>query len=191
MGHPATAYPPAPALTRAEYFALEETAPEGRRYEFDGTYVWAMAGASPEHNQLKHNVERMLGNNLSGCRVTSSDQRVQLKDRYVYPDVVAFCEEGRYTDGNPPSLLNPELVVEVLSESTMDKDLLWKLEAYRSVGSIQECWYLWTDQMKLDRYVRAEGDEWRIVPLRGDEATLRSDGFGLEVPLAELYDLVL
>ncbi len=186
-----SAPPPAVTYTRAEYLALDEAAPEGRRWEFDGTYVWAMAGARPEHNQLKHNVGVALDNRLrkGGCRVMQSDQRVHLGPEYVYPDVVAFCEEGRYTDENPPSLLNPELIVEVLSSSTMEKDLTWKLEAYRSVDTIRECWLLWTEEVRLDRYVREEST-WRIISLRGEEAILHSRSFGIEIPLAELYQLV-
>ena len=82
--------------TRAEYLALDEAAGEGRRWEYDGTRVYLMAGASPEHNQLSHNISRHLGNQLvpRGCRVMQSDQRVQLGRRYVYPDVVAHCAEG-------------------------------------------------------------------------------------------------
>ncbi len=192
MALPATASPPVITYTRAEYLALDEAAPEGRRYEFDGTYVWAMAGARPEHNQLTQNAATALHTRLRGrgCHVMSSDQRVHIGPEYTYPDVVAFCKEGRYTDENPPSLLNPELIVEVLSASTYEKDLTWKLEAYRSIDTVQECWFLWTDKTRLDQYTR-EGDEWRIASLRGEEATVRSRHFDLEVPLAELYELVL
>ena len=190
---PATAHPPVLTYTRAEYLALNEAAPEGRRYEFDGAYVWAMAGARPEHNQLAQNAATALHTRLRkrGCHVMSSDQRVHLEPKYAYPNVVAFCEEGRYTDENPPSLLNPGLIVEVLSPSTIEKDLTWKLETYRSVDSVQECWLLWTDTMRLDQYTREADDEWRITSLRGEEATLHSRPFSINVPLAELYELVL
>ena len=150
-----------------------------------------MAGARPEHNQLTSNVVVALHTRLRGCRVMSSGQRVHLEPKYVYPDVVSFCEEGRYTDEHPPSLLNPGLIVEVLSPSTIEKDLTWKLEAYRSVGSVQECWLLWTDTMRLDQYTRESDDAWRITSLRGKEAALHSRSFSLDVPLAELYELVL
>ena len=192
MSLPATASPPVITYTCEEYLALDEAAPEGRRYEFDGTYVWAMAGARPEHNQLAQNVGTALHTRLRkrGCHVMQSDQRVHLGLTYVYPDVVAFCEKGRYTDENPPSLLNPALVVEVLSPSTLEKDLTWKLEAYRSVAPIQECWFLWTDEAKVDQYIR-EDDAWRIVSFRGEDATLRSPFFEIEVSLSELYELVL
>lgn len=190
MARPATAHPPVITYTRGEYLALEDAAPEGRRYEFDGTYVWAMAGARPEHNQLTSNDVAALHSRLRGGRVMPSNQRVHLGETYVYPDVVAFCAEGQYTDENPPSLLNPELVVEVLSSSTYEKDLTWKLEAYRSVDTVQECWLLWTDEARLDQYTR-DGDEWRLASFRGEGAVVKSRPFEIEVPLAELYALVL
>ncbi len=178
--------------TRAEYLAIDEAAPEGRRWEYDGLRVYAMAGASPEHNRLAHNISRHLGNQLvpRGCSVMQSDQRVQLGRRYVYPDVVAFCEEGRYTGENPPSLLNPELVVEVLSSSTMEKDLTWKLNAYRQTESVREVWIAWTNAVRIDQYAR-EDDGWRIRTFEEKDAVLRSEAFGLEIPVEEVYALVL
>ena len=177
--------------TRAEYLALDEAAPEGRRWEYDGARIYAMAGASPEHNQLAGNIHAALHQRLTsrGCRVMQSDQRVQLGHGYVYPDVIAFCGEGRYTDENPLTLLNPELVVEVLYESTMNKDLTWKLAAYREIESVREVWIVWAEQVRLDQYVR-EGDEWRLRSLEDKEAALRSDAFDLEIPVGELYALV-
>ncbi|PSQ77004.1 MAG: hypothetical protein BRD37_05875 [Bacteroidetes bacterium QH_8_67_23] len=196
---PATA---APTLdyTREEYLALDEAAPEGRRWEYDGTRVYLMAGATPEHNHLKDNVRSALHQRIGprGCRSYTSDQRVHLPPRYVYPDVVAHCEDGRYTDESPPSLLNPELVVEVLSESTMDKDLTWKLHAYQDIASIQEVWFAWTEQVRVVQYARAgrgnereNGHAWtqRYFEDKGD--VLRSEAFDLEIPIAELYELVL
>ncbi len=183
--------------TRAEYLAIDEAAPEGRRWEYDGLRVYAMAGASPEHNQLAGNIHTALNNRLQspGCRVMQADQRVQCVRRYVYPDVVAFCEEGRYTGEHPPSLLNPELVVEVLSSSTMEKDLTWKLSAYRQAESVREVWIAWTSIVRIDQYAR-EGDGWRLRSLEGKEAVLRSEAFAganapLEIPVEEIYALVL
>lgn len=194
--------------TREEYLALDEAAPEGRRWEYDGARVYLMAGASPEHNQLSHNISRHVGNALvpRGCRVMQSDQRVQLGRGYVYPDVVAFCKDGRFTDERPPTLLNPGLVVEVLSGSTMERDLTWKLQAYRSIESVREVWMIWTDVMRLDQYMRVgdsskdgssnsgrsnNGSEWRLRSLESKGDTLRSETFDLEIPVAELYELVL
>jgi Uma2 family endonuclease len=179
--------------TREEYLALDAAAAEGRRWEYDGTRVYLMAGASPEHNQLSHNISRHLGNQLvpRGCRVMQSDQRVQLGHRYVYPDVVAFCEEGRYTDEHPPTLLNPGLVVEVLSESTMEKDVTWKLSAYQAMPSIRELWLVHTEQVRIDQYVRTGEDEWTLRYIEDEDATLRSEAFDLDVSVAELYELVL
>ncbi len=178
--------------TREVYLALDAAAPEGRRWEFDGAHAYAMTGAHPDHNQVAANISRALGNRLvpRGCRVMQSDQRVQLGHRYVYPDVVAFCQEGQYTGDNPPSLLNPELIAEVLSSSTMEEDLTWKLRAYRQTGTVREVWFVWTSDVRIDQYAR-ENDGWRPRSLEDKEAELRSEAFDLEIPVEEIYTLVL
>lgn len=192
MALPALSYPPVLTYTREEYLALDAAAPEGKKYEFDGVNVWAMAGAAPEHNQIKHNVEFALAKRLEQtCRIMSSDQRVRLEEKYVYPDIVAFCEEGRYTDERPASLLNPTLIVEVLSPFTQEKDLSWKADAYISVASLQECWFLWTDEVRVKQYVREGQDEWRMLSHREKDATLRCRALDIEVPVEELYEFVL
>ncbi len=178
--------------TPEEYLALDASAPRGKRWEYDGAEVWALAGARPGHNQLKENIARALGNRLAprGCRVMSSDQRVRLDDKYVYPDVVAFCEAGNYTDENPPSLLNPALIVEVLSYSTVERDRTWKLDAYQAVPSVREIWFAWPDCVRLDQHIRT-AEEWRVMSYRDLDATLHSDQFALEISLGALYEFVL
>ena len=105
-----------------------------------------------------------------------------------------------YTDENPPSLLNPELVVEVLSDTTMQRDLTWKLNAYREIESVREVCIVWTEQVRLDQYARVQGDEdgrsengneWRLRSLERKDAVLRSKAFDLELSVAVLYELVL
>jgi Uma2 family endonuclease len=179
--------------TRAEYLALDEAAEEGRRWEYDGSRIYLMAGATPEHNQVAHNVSRHLGNALvpRGCHVTQSDQRVHLPPRYVYPDVVAHCVDGRYTDENPPSLQNPELVVEVISESTAAQDMNWKLPAYQEMSSIREIWLVRVEKVRVDQYVRTSTNEWALRYFESMDDGLRSEAFDLEIPVAELYELVL
>jgi len=108
-------YPP--RFTETEYLALEGVAEV--RHEFINGDILAMSGAEPEHNQVVQNVRFELGAQLrhSGCRVTGSDQRVVVQSvgQYFYSDVVLTCSEPRYVDPSPRSLVNPELIVEVLS----------------------------------------------------------------------------
>ncbi len=177
--------------TREEYLALEEEAVDVK-HEFDGSEVYAMAGASLEHNQLASNVNVSLSRRVGerSCRVMQSDLRVRVGHRYVYPDVVALCGAPEVTEENPPSLLNPELVVEVASPSTSEKDRTWKLESYLQIESLQEYWIVEVDAPRLQQYVRT-GETWTLRTLSGLEASLQSEAFALEVGLDELYRLVL
>ena len=182
--------------TREEYLALDLDAGEGEgvKYEYDGTHVYMMAGASVEHNQVAINASTFFNTRLieRGCRVMQSDMRVRLPGgRYTYPDVVALCTAPELTDERPPSLLNPELIAEVASDSTAERDRTWKLDRYLQIESLREYWILETEAPRLQQYVRAEPrGEWVVRTLSGEEATLRCEAFALDVPLATLYRLV-
>lgn len=177
-------------LSVEDYLALDAEA--DRRLEFHDGEVMAMAGAELEHNQLKDNIARALGNKLTerGCHVVSSDQRVRVGESdYVYPDVVVVCQPER-DDTRPRTLLNPELIVEVTSDSTAERDRSDKLAAYTQVESLQEYWIAAPDRALLTQYVRRE-DGWRLIIHDDLDATLRSPHFDIELPLSTLYALVL
>ena len=107
-----------------DYLALD--AASERRHEYLNGVVVAMAGASPRHNVVAHNVGRLLGNALASgrCTVFDAGQRIQIADTgsYVYADLVATCERPAFTDEQPRSLTNPRLAVEGLTRSTRGHD---------------------------------------------------------------------
>src|SRR5258708_5764829 len=115
-----------------EYLALEEAADHKSEY-FDGQ-IFAMAGGEPEHNLISGNVLGELRSQLEAgpCRVYPSDQRVKNLDTglYTYPDVTVVCEEPLFEETAPRTLLNPTLIVEVLSESTEAYDRGGKFAHY-------------------------------------------------------------
>jgi Uma2 family endonuclease len=174
-------------VTTEEYLAMDAGAPPGMRYEYDGLRAWALAGASYVHNRLTTRIVVVLDRQLSGCDVLSSDQRVRIQDhQYVYPDVVAVCDAPQLTNDQPPSLLNPRLVVEVLSASTELSDLGWKVEAYLKIDSLDEYWIVRVDDPVIHRYIPHE-DGWivRIVRAGG---VLETERLGLRVEIDALYD---
>ena len=175
--------------TAEEYLALD--AEDEVRYEYWDGQVIAMAGAEPEHNVLKDNIARELGNRLlkRRCRVMTSDQRVQVGSRYVYPDVVVTCKPD-YAPTRPRTLLNPELLVEVILASTAGTDWGIKLAAYTELDSLQEYWIAESNRVLLTQYVRHEAG-WLLHIYTHSEATLRSAYFDLEIPVQAFYALVL
>lgn len=177
-------------ISPEEYLALEAVAETKHEY-WDGHLV-AMAGASLEHNLIKDNLAAELKQRLRerGCRVVTSDQRVQLGVRYVYPDVVVVCSEPALSDSRPPSLVNPDLLVEVSSDSTSDRDRQDKLVAYTQLASLKEYWIVEPGRAFVTQFIR-RGEEWVVHTFLGSEATLKSDHFGIEIPLNDIYALVL
>jgi Uma2 family endonuclease len=178
------------SYTVEEYLELDAEA-DDERYEFQNGSVIPMAGAEPEHNQIKDNISRELGNQLveRRCFVMTSDQRVRVSFGYVYPDVVVACDPT-YEDTRPRTLQNPELIVEVTSESTQARDHSDKLAAYTELDSLQECWMVHPEKPLLTQYTR-DSEGWRYRAQTALSDTVESDTFDLEVPLRNLYALVL
>ncbi len=180
---------PAARISPEVYFALDAESPDRNEY-WDGMVV-AMAGAEPDHNQVVVNLTLELGQRLRDqeCRMAVGDQRVQIDVGYVYPDLVVICGPPEYLDTRPRTLTNPELLVEVLSASTMETDLEAKLLAYTCLESLREYWIVSAVRPLVMQYAR-RGSEWVLHAAVGLDATVQSPHFGLEVPLREIYRLV-
>ncbi len=134
------ALPESTYVSEKEYLALD--ADSDMRYEYEDGKIIAMAGASREHNLITSNVHINIGNQLRNrpCEIYQSDMRVQIakQSSYRYPDIVVVCGEPLFADTKPVSLINPTLVIEVLSASTEDRDYRQKSLEYRNMLSIQE-----------------------------------------------------
>jgi Uma2 family endonuclease len=178
------------SYTVDEYLKLDAEA-EDERYEFQNGSVIPVAGAEPEHNQIKDNISRELGNRLleRGCFVMTSDQRVRVSFGYVYPDVVVACEPT-YEDTRPRTLQNPELIVEVTSESTQARDHSDKLAAYTELDSLRAYWTIDPEKPLLTQYTR-DTDGWRVQSHTALSDTVESEAFDVDVPLRDLYALVV
>ena len=150
-----------------------------------------MAGAGEAHGQITGNLVTQLNVRLQPrrCRVISSDLRVKAGRSYRYPDVAAYCHEGAFSDGNPPSLLNPELLVEVISGSTSETDRRDKLAEYMDLESVQEYWVVEQDRPFVTQHVRRDAS-WVTRLVRGLGEAIRSERFGVEIPLTDVYALV-
>ena len=168
------------------YFAWEADQPD--RHEFYDGEVFAMAGGTERHAAITANVVIELGTRLRarGCRPYTSDLRVQLaaERRYVYPDFTAVCGEPEFLDDDRLTLLNPTLVVEVLSSSTADFDRGTKALWYRALPSLESILIVAQDAPAVTAY-RRDGDHWRTDDVTGLGATV--DALGEAVELADLY----
>ena len=151
-------------MSEQEFLAYERAAEF--KHEYVDGYVYAMAGASREHNLINGNVARHLGNQLEGkpCELYSNDMRVWLprKRTYTYPDVVVVCGEPRFLDNEFDTLLNPMLIVEVLSPSTKRYNLHGKFREFRTVESCVEYVLIAQDCRAVAHFAKREG-LWTIL----------------------------
>lgn len=181
--------PPGSRLIRRQYLHLDEDAEEAR-FEYDGERAYMMAGASLEHNRISADISTTLNIRLRDrdCDVFQSDMRVRAGGSYTYPDVVALCGEPEVSNEDPPSLLNPELLVEVLSPSTKERDRTWKLDRYLEIESLRACWLVETEAPQVRQYVRNGEASWTRHVVRDMDATLSV--LGVELALADIYHRV-
>lgn len=151
---------PKSTLTPQEYLARERKA-EFRSEYFRGE-AFPRVRASYFHTLIKDNIASEAGNQLEGgpCRVLTSDLRVKVEEGvlYTYPDLVVVCDEPKFEDDQFDTLLNPRVIVEVLSESTEKYDRGAKFRQYRTISSFTEYVLVSQDQALAERYVRQQDD---------------------------------
>jgi len=180
-------------LSAAEYLAHERAAET--KSEYYAGELFAMTGASRRHNRLVINLAHLLTAHLwnRDCDVFANDMRVRVPatDSYVYPDVVAVCGEPRFEDAELDTLLNPTLLVEVLSPSTADYDRGGKLEIYRTIESLAEVLILAQDRAHAEHWVRQPDGHWLFEEAGSTEGVLRLESVGCELKLADAYHRVL
>lgn len=172
-----------------EYFALD-TEGAAERWEWRNGEVFCMTGAQPEHNLICINVGAELRARLrgSGCLTFTSDQRVKVRagSPYLYPDLSVACAPRYATINGLRTLLNPVLIVEVLSPSTAQDDRGCKFMQYQSIDSLAG--YLLVDSTAVAvRHFRKEGEVWvsRLYERPGESIELPE--LGIALPLAEVY----
>ncbi|WP_159468132.1 Uma2 family endonuclease [Dyadobacter sp. 3J3] len=126
--------------SEAEYLDIERGADYKSEY-YKGE-IFAMAGAGHNHNRIVENLSIEIGGFFKGksCRTFSSDQRIHIPETglYTYPDLLIVCEKNQYLDDKKDTILNPTVIIEVLSESTEAYDRGQKFHFYRSITSLRE-----------------------------------------------------
>lgn len=175
-------------ITPEQYLAMERKSEV--KHEYDRGRIIAMAGASREHNLIAGNLFRMIGNQLVDrpCEAYVSDMRVRVGETgpYAYPDVVVACGEPQFEDGEVDTLVNPTLIVEVLSPSTERRDRGRKFHQYRSIESLQEYVMVAQDEVHVERHIR-RGQEWVLSEFDAIDATLHLESIGCDLALRQIY----
>lgn len=176
-------------VSQAEYLERERSAPTKSQY-FRGE-IFLMAGGTPEHNLISGNLLTALNNALEDrpCMVFPSDQRFACPTGLItYPDVSVVCGEREYLDDRRDTLLNPLVLVEVLSSSTEGYDRGKKFEHCRTIPSLQEYILVAQDSPTIERFVRdADTGKWVLSEHHGLDAVLTIDVLGCQITLGDIY----
>ncbi len=176
-------------LTPQEYLERERKAEV--KSEYHSGIVVAMAGASKAHNAIVFDTALALGTQLRGgpCQGFSSDLRVRVPEcnAYYYPDLVVVCGEPRFEDAELDTLLNPTLILEVLSDSTEKVDRGDKLDCYRTLESLQTYVLVAQDRPRVEAYTRQADGGWRYEAVRALDGEIPLDAIGCTLRLGEIY----
>jgi Uma2 family endonuclease len=175
--------------TVEEYLELERASMEKHEY-YRGAVV-AVPGASLRHNRIQVNfiAEACVFSKGKGCDVFGSDLRINIPANglYTYPDAVIVCGEPELSDNELDTLLNPAVIVEVLSRSTQSYDRGDKFSLYRAIPSLKEYILVASEAISVEHYTKQEAGTWLLKEYQqaGDALSIETTGFSL--PLSELY----
>ena len=178
-----------PRFTPQEYLAMEREAEY--KSEYVSGEIFAMAGTSYKHTIIVANLLRELGGQLRGgpCRAVANDLRVsvQATGAYTYPDVVIVCGQPQFGDEYLDTLLNPTVLMEVLSDSTEAFDRGGKFAHYRRLESLQEYVLITQSLMRVEHFVR-DGERWVLSELNKPEDTLELASVSASILLPDIYE---
>ena len=190
-------------LTIEEYLAFEQAAEE--RHEYLDGVLYAMAGESPAHGDISANLVYELMAQLRDrpCRVRVKDTKVfsgspllaQLrqsrKGLFSYPDIVVVCEEPRYLEHHRDVLVNPQVLIEVLSDSTEAFDRGAKFIRYRNaLPSLTDYILVWQELPLIEHFIRQADDNWLMVTAFGLDTRLHIASLNVTLLLSDVYRFI-
>lgn len=182
---------PFATVTEDEYLAAERVSPV--KHELVHGHVVAMAGASPRHNAICANLLAALGARLRGgpCRALTSDQRVPIFHRaglFTYPDVTVVCGQPVVHPKDRLTLLNPTLLIEVLSPDTEAYDRGAEFHHFQAIESLLEYILVATSEHRVEHYRRIEGRRWELTSYDTGDGLVELPALGVAIPLVEVYE---
>lgn len=185
-----------------EYLKIDRESDE--RYEFVDGQIRLMAGESGNHGDISTNLVLELGNQLreKDCRVRSKDTKIKsgsfsqkigerTKGMFSYPDLVVICREPQYHDKHKDIVLNPAVIVEVLSDSTAEFDRTNKFTRYRMFNPTLTDYVLVSqDKPMVEHFVRQSDDTWKVFIYLGLKEICRIESIDCDLKLSEIFDRI-
>ena len=181
---------PSHTYTEAEYLALE--CASGIRHEYRRGVIYAMAGASEEHNFVVINSIAHLHRQLrkTSCRVFSNDMRVKIPatQSYTYPDIIIVCGNRQYADDAfLDTLLNPRVIFEALSPSTQEYDRGEKFEMYKMLPSLNDYLIMAEDTVYVQHWTRQTDNTWNATEYTQLDQMIPLTSVHCQLRLADIY----
>jgi Uma2 family endonuclease len=180
---------PKTRMTVEEYLAFERASET--KHEFWGGLVYSMAGASRRHVAITGSTFASLYTQLRKrpCQVYSNDMRVRIgrSDDFAYPDIVLTCDAPRFDDSDLDTLLNPKVIIEVLSESTERHDRGGKFAGYRAIASLQDYILVNQNRPMVEHFAR-KGDQWILSIHSTLDAVIHLPSIDCTLQLIEMYE---
>jgi len=180
-------------LTIDDYLTLERTSPQ--KHEYYAGEIFALAGGSVAHNLIATNITGMLYNQLRRrpCTVYASDLRVKIPATglYTYPDIVLVCGELHFEDDHQDTLLNPMVIIEILSPSTENYDRGKKFQNYRTIPSFTDYLLVNQNNQYIEHYQRQSNYQWLLSEYKTADARMHIVSIDCTVLLEEVYEKVV
>jgi Uma2 family endonuclease len=186
-----SALPKKKKYTPDEYLALEEQAES--RSEYENGEIVAMAGGSLNHLRIISNVSRFVGNKVSSeCESLPSEMKVRVETigKFYYPDVAILCGKANFYQKRNDTIVNPILIVEVLSDSTEAKDRGEKFFAYQTLESVREYVLISQNRAAVEQFIKQSDGSWKYLATIGLESSIKLESIGVELALQEIYQKV-
>jgi Uma2 family endonuclease len=184
---------PQPRLTPEQYLELERAARDVRSEYYNGR-MYAMSGGTHPHAIIIGNLgsELRIALKKSPGVVTTSDMRVRVSKTglYTYPDIVVVCDPPQYGDTRHDTILNPALIIEVLSPTTEAYDRGFKFAQYRALESLQEYALVSQSEPRVEVFRRQSSGDWLLSESAGMDAVCRFDSVSCTIAVKDIYDKV-
>jgi len=179
-------------ITPEQYLEAERVAEF--KSEYYGGQIYAMAGGTIPYAHIIANFTGALFQALRGgtCFVLSSDARLRVSASglYTYPDLMVVCGDPKYADDRRDTVLNPTLIVEVLSESTEAHDRGFEFAQYRKLDSFREYALVSTAEPRVEMFLRQAEGQWVLSESVGADATCHFASLDCKIALSDIYDKI-
>jgi len=179
--------------TPEDYRLLEEKA-EFRSEYHDGEII-QMSGGTINHNRITRNLTILFGNSFQGkpYEVFMSDLRLWIPQyrRGTYPDVMVIEGQPIFNEGRQDEVINPLLIVEVLSNSTRGFDRNDKFRFYRSIPELREYVLIEQNEFFIEQFIKTESGQWLFQEYQGDAAKVSFTSVGVQMSMIDIYEGVI